>query len=66
MIDFTIASTVEAETLLRIERIVVHQTDLMKTGVLDMVGSHLLLSLDLHTDVKANSTRHCRLVRPFL
>ena len=47
-----------------VEDSVAQRTDLVKTGVLHMVGGHLLLPLDLHTDVKTNSTRHCRLVRP--
>lgn len=32
---------------------------LMKACVLHMVGCHLFLSLDLHTDLKTNGTRHC-------
>lgn len=38
------------------------QTDLMQTGVLDMVRSHRLLSFDLHTYVHPNCSRHSRLV----
>ena len=38
----------------------------MKACVLYVVGRHLLLSLDLHTDVKTNSTRYGRLVRSLL
>ena len=35
---------------------------LMKARVLYVVGCHLLLPLDLHTDLKTNGTRHRRLV----
>ena len=39
---------------------------LMQAGVLEMVGRHLLLALDLHADVKPYRTGHGRLVRPLL
>lgn len=35
---------------------------LVQAGVLNMVGSHLLLALDLHADVQPDGSRHCRLV----
>lgn len=35
---------------------------LMKARVLNMVGRHLFLSLDLHADLKTNCSRHRRLV----
>lgn len=38
------------------------QTDLMQTGVLDMVRSHCLLSFDLHTYVHPDSSRNSRLI----
>lgn len=37
---------------------------LMKAHVLHVVGRHLLLSLNLHADLKTDGTRHRRLVRP--
>lgn len=39
---------------------------LVKAGVLDVVGSHLLLALDLHVDLQADGPRHRGLVGPFL
>jgi hypothetical protein len=46
----------------RAHRALRHGPHLVKTGVLHVVGSHLLLAFDLHADVQADSTRHCRLV----
>lgn len=39
---------------------------LVQAGVLDVVGRHLLLALDLHADVQPDGARHGRLVRPLL
>ena len=39
---------------------------LVEAGVLDVVGSHLLLPLDLHTDLQPDAARDGGAVRPFL
>ena len=38
----------------------------VQTGVLYVIRCHLLLALDLDTDMQPNSARHCALVRPLL
>lgn len=39
---------------------------LMQTSVLNMVGGHLLLPFDLHTDVQPDGTGHSRFVGPLV
>lgn len=38
----------------------------MQASILHVVRCHLLLALDLHTDVQPDSTRHGRLIRPLV
>lgn len=51
-----------AKTIEMITKLFLRHTDLVQTGVLDMVRSYSLFSFDFHTYVHPDGPRHGRLI----